>query len=43
MTQNAKKDAVRILDLGTGCGATAIAVKLINEACKIIANDISKG
>lgn len=43
MTQNAKKGAIRILDLGAGCGATAIAAKLTNGMCKIVANDISKG
>ncbi|KYQ58715.1 UPF0516 protein C12orf72 like protein [Trachymyrmex zeteki] len=42
MTQNVKKDTIRILDLGAGCGAVAIAVKLMNETCKIVANDISK-
>ncbi|XP_011630212.1 electron transfer flavoprotein beta subunit lysine methyltransferase-like isoform X2 [Pogonomyrmex barbatus] len=41
MMQDAKKDA-RMLDLGAGCGATAIAAKLMNGTCKIIANDISK-
>jgi len=43
MTQNVKKDTIRILDLGAGCGAAAIAAKLMNETCKIVANDISKG
>ncbi|XP_071577931.1 electron transfer flavoprotein beta subunit lysine methyltransferase-like [Temnothorax nylanderi] len=42
MAQNARKDGIRILDLGAGCGATAIAAKLMNETCKIVANDISK-
>ncbi|XP_011869204.1 PREDICTED: protein N-lysine methyltransferase METTL20-like [Vollenhovia emeryi] len=41
-TQNARKDALRILDLGAGCGATAIAAKLTNETCKTVANDISR-
>lgn len=40
--QNARQDAIRILDLGAGCGATAIAAKLTNKMCKIVANDISK-
>ncbi|KYM99430.1 UPF0516 protein C12orf72 like protein [Cyphomyrmex costatus] len=42
MTQNVKKDAIRILDLGAGCGAAAIAAKLTNKMSKIVANDISK-
>lgn len=41
--RHARKDALRILDLGAGCGATAIAAKLTIGTCKIIANDISKG
>ncbi|XP_011168053.1 electron transfer flavoprotein beta subunit lysine methyltransferase isoform X2 [Solenopsis invicta] len=40
--QKARKDAIRMLDLGAGCGATAIAAKLMNGMCKIVANDISK-
>lgn len=40
--QHAKKDALRMLDLGAGCGATAIATKLTIGTCNIIANDISK-
>jgi len=43
MTQDTKKRALRILDLGAGCGATAIAAKLVTGPCKIVANDISKG
>lgn len=40
--RHARKDALRILDLGAGCGATAIATKLTIGTCKVIANDISK-
>ncbi|KAL6443386.1 hypothetical protein ACFW04_002921 [Cataglyphis niger] len=40
--QHAKKDALKMLDLGAGCGATAIATKLTIGTCNIIANDISK-
>ncbi|EZA62540.1 hypothetical protein DMN91_006241 [Ooceraea biroi] len=40
--QNKRKRALRILDLGAGCGATAIATRLVTGSCKIIANDISK-
>lgn len=39
----AKRDELRILDLGAGCGATAIAAKLTIGSCKIVANDINKG
>ncbi|XP_020277987.1 electron transfer flavoprotein beta subunit lysine methyltransferase-like [Pseudomyrmex gracilis] len=38
----AKRDELRILDLGAGCGATAIAAKLTIGSCKIVANDINK-
>lgn len=41
--RNARRDTTRILDLGAGCGATAIAAKLISEPCKVVANDVSKG
>ncbi|GAB1864470.1 ETFB lysine methyltransferase [Camponotus japonicus] len=40
--RHTRKDTLRILDLGAGCGATAIATKLTFGTCKIIANDISK-
>lgn len=39
----AKRGELRILDLGAGCGATAIAAKLTIGSCKIVANDINKG
>ncbi|XP_012533899.1 electron transfer flavoprotein beta subunit lysine methyltransferase isoform X2 [Monomorium pharaonis] len=42
MTRNVRKGVIKILDLGAGCGATAIAAKLTNEKCKVVANDISK-
>lgn len=42
-TQTSGKDILRILDLGAGCGAAAIAAKLAIGTCEIIANDISKG
>lgn len=41
--QCTRKRVLRILDLGAGCGATAIAAKLVTGTCKIVANDISKG
>lgn len=41
VTQDARKDTLRILDLGAGCGATAIAAKSIGP-WKVIANDINK-
>lgn len=40
---NSRKDRLRILDLGAGCGAAAIAAKLTIGTCKIIANDINRG
>nr|XP_012227516.1 PREDICTED: protein N-lysine methyltransferase METTL20-like isoform X2 [Linepithema humile] len=39
---NSRKDTLRILDLGAGCGAAAIAAKLTIGTCEIIANDISR-
>lgn len=39
--RDAAKDTLRILDLGAGCGATAIAAKSIGP-WKVIANDINK-
>jgi len=33
--QNSRKDAIKILDLGAGCGATAIATKLTNKMCNM--------
>jgi len=44
--QDTRKRVLRILDLGAGCGATAIAAKLMTgkiSECKIVANDINKG
>lgn len=39
----ARKGALRILDLGAGCGATAIAAKSIGGPWQVVANDISEG
>jgi len=41
--QDTRKRVLKILDLGAGCGATAIAAKLVTGPCKIVANDINKG
>lgn len=40
--RDARKNALKILDLGAGCGATAIAAKSIGVQ-EVVANDIDKG